>query len=79
MEVWRSYDNKLEETVDELINRGCTNISEASDDYLPAYAIMAALFEDAANEMTSGSSYEKKNRETKRQKNHVKCFIPVGW
>lgn len=61
-----------------LVDKGALSdeeIEKMPDNYLPIYAIMAAIYEKDVSQFTSGSTDPKTNRATRRKCNFYKGLL----
>ncbi len=61
-----------------LVDKGALSdeeIEKMPDNYLPIYAIMAAIYEKNVSQFTSGSANPKTNRATRRKCNFYKGLL----
>lgn len=62
--------------IDEILQSGCIDLNNCPQNYIPAYWVMGALFERAANQCLNGSVYDRERRKARKEANNIKCFIP---
>ena len=66
----------LDECLDEILQSGCIDLDKCPQNYIPAYWVMGALFERAANQCIKGSIDDRTRRQARKEANNIKRFIP---
>ena len=69
---------RLDNAVEQLLQRGCVDLDNADKKVLPS-AIMAAFFEDVSNCCLKGNFNENVNKEIKKEYRKIKCCVPASW
>lgn len=67
---------KLAKCIKEIVRSGCIDLQKCEQNYFPAYSIMGALFQRAADLCINGSAYESRRRQQKREARNILRFIP---
>lgn len=66
----------LDQCIGEILQSGCIDLEKCHQNYVPAYWVMGALFERAANQCINGSVYDHARRQARKEANNIKWFIP---